>query len=431
MCNGKALTDTLSSCHETVTRHAYGRSHMGQADSPSTVLAEDLARALAQPVEPAPPQATTVSVLQRFNDDADLLSIPVVAGDRPVGLVNRWDLTIQLSSEYGRALFARRPISLVMDARPLLIACDEPLDVLRERIMFERPAALTRGFIVTDRDAYFGIGTPLSLLSLTVHQARRRAAALTKAQAEAEAASRAKSAFLANISHELRTPLNAVIGYADLICAEGLGPVGNAEYLDHARAITEGGQHLLSIVNDLVDMARIEAGRVALVEEAVDLGWCIDLGLRLVRPQAERRRVRLHWVRQADIPCLMGDARALRQIVLNVVGNAVKFTPDGGAVEVRVERDRSGGVVIVVTDTGIGIPPSRLKEIAKPFVQAANALDRNVDGIGLGLAIVDGLMRLHDGAMSLESELGSGTRVRLEFPPSRVRPAAPETRRLA
>jgi two-component system cell cycle sensor histidine kinase PleC len=392
---------------------------MEHADS----QAEDLARALAQPVRPAPPHATTASVLQRFSDDADLLSIPVVAGDRPVGLVNRWDLTIQLSTEYGRALFARKPISLVMDPHPLLIACDEPLDVLRERIMFERPAALTRGFIVTEQDAYYGIGTPLSLLSLSVHQARRRAAALAKAQAEAEAASRAKSAFLANISHELRTPLNAVIGYADFIRGEGLGPVGNPEYLDHARAIAEGGQHLLSIVNDLVDMARIEAGRVALVEETVDLRWCVDLALRLVRPQAERRRVQLQWDPQADIPCLLGDARALRQIVLNVVGNAVKFTPDGGDIDVRVELDRFGGVAIVVTDTGIGIPSSRLKEITKPFVQAANALDRNVDGIGLGLAIVDGLMRLHDGAMTLESELGSGTRVRLEFPPARVRPA--------
>ena len=403
---------------------------MAQADSHSDVPAEDLARALAQPVRPVSPHATTASVLQRFSDDADLLSVAVVAGERPVGLVNRWDLTIQLSTEYGRALFARKPISLVMDPRPLLIASDEPLDVLRERIMFERPAALTRGFVVTERQAYYGIGTPLSLLSQTVHQARRRAAALARAQAEAEAASRAKSAFLANISHELRTPLNAVIGYADLIRGEDLGPVGNPEYLDHAQAIAEGGQHLLSIVNDLVDMARIEAGRVALVDETVDPCWCVDLALRLVRPQAERRGVRLQWARHADTPCLQADARALRQIVLNVVGNAVKFTPDGGNVEVRIEPDRSGGLAIVVIDTGIGIPAARLKEITKPFVQAANALDRNVDGIGLGLAIVDGLMRLHDGAVVLESELGSGTRVRLEFPAARVRPA-PMARRLA
>ncbi len=243
-------------------------------------------------------------------------------------------------------------------------------------------------------------------------QQRRIEAALR----QAEEASRAKSQFLANMSHELRTPLNAIIGFSEIIRDQMFGSVGIPRYVDYARDINASGTHLLALIGDILDMSRIEAGYYALDEKAVDLSAIIESALTMVRPQAERGGIILRNLSPETLPQLRADERVVKQVLINLLGNAVKFTPSGGNIDVVFRQLPDASPSLTVMDTGIGIPPERLEQIFEPFQLAKAEVARQHGGTGLGLSISKRLMELHGGMLTLSSTVGVGTQAQITFP---------------
>ena len=233
---------------------------------------------------------------------------------------------------------------------------------------------------------------------------------------EAEAANASKTAFLANMSHELRTPLNAILGFSEIIAKECFGPVGSPRYAEYAGDIHSSGAHLLSLINDLLDIAKIEAGRMEIAPRPLEPQKTIEAALKIASARARERRQELVIDVEATAPVLFADERALKQVLINLVSNAVKFTPEGGRIYVVGSRARSGGFQIMVEDNGPGIPRDKLDKIFKPFSQVDNRYDRQGGGTGLGLALVRGLVELHGGRTWIESEHGHGCRAYAVFP---------------
>ena len=249
-----------------------------------------------------------------------------------------------------------------------------------------------------------------------VEAAERLAAALD----QAEAANRAKSAFLATMSHELRTPLNAIIGFSDIMLHELFGPLGSPRYHDYARHVQNSGRHLLDLINDVLDMSKLEAGRYTLDESWLEPADAIETCRTLAAVPADAGGVALTVDCAPGLPRLLADERALRQVLLNLLSNAVKFTPRGGGVTVTAGLEADGGLAIAVRDTGIGIPADALARILEPFQQADSSIPGRFGGTGLGLSICRDLMALHGGSLSIDSELGRGTVVTVRFPADRV-----------
>ena len=242
---------------------------------------------------------------------------------------------------------------------------------------------------------------------------------LRSAKEQAEAADRAKSEFLANMSHELRTPLNAIIGFSELLCDRKLSRLAGKE-AEWADAIRTSGRHLLDIINDVLELSRIEAGHYDLADEKVNLGVVASACLVMVKLPAEEKQIRVDCAFDQMDAELRADARAVKQVMLNILTNAVKFTPAGGTVTIGAERTSAGDLVFIVADTGIGIDPSVLASIGEPFVQGDASISRRYGGTGLGLAISRKLMSLHGGGLTIESAVGEGTTVRATFPAERV-----------
>jgi signal transduction histidine kinase len=240
---------------------------------------------------------------------------------------------------------------------------------------------------------------------------------LRSAKDRAEAASRAKSQFLTNMSHELRTPLHAILGFSELIQVQAAGPIG-AEYVHWARDILSGGRHLLNMINGVLDLSRIEAGRYDLLEETVDLARvardCVDM----IRLRAEAGQVQVDCTIEAAV--IQADRQSVQQVLLNLLSNAVKFTPAGGVVRISAERAATDEISLIVADTGIGIDAATMASLGEPFTQADASTNRRYDGTGLGLTISRKLMTLHNGTLTIESAPGLGTTVRITFPASRV-----------
>lgn len=245
----------------------------------------------------------------------------------------------------------------------------------------------------------------------------------------AEAANQTKSQFLANISHELRTPLNAVIGFSEVMQNGLFGPLGNAKYDEYARDIHESGNYLLEVINDILDMSKIEAGRINLNLEEVDAGEIVEDSLRIVAPSGDEHGISLA---RTGLPQLkmQADRRALKQILLNLLSNAVKFTPENGKVTVRLTRvaDRAR---IAITDTGIGIPSTKVGHLGRPFEQVQNQLTKSHKGSGLGLAISRSLVEMHGGEFEIKSKEGKGTTVICRLPLKPTLAASQETSRAA
>jgi two-component system cell cycle sensor histidine kinase PleC len=235
-----------------------------------------------------------------------------------------------------------------------------------------------------------------------------------KEKTRAEEANEAKSKFLANMSHELRTPLNAIIGFSEIMEAAMFGPLGAEKYVEYARDIRESGQYLLDVINDILDMSKIEAGSVHFTPESVELDHILADSLRVVGGRAGEKRLTLNAQIAPGIR-LHADRRALKQIALNLLSNAVKFTPDGGAVTVR-GRARGGMATIAIEDNGIGIPKAALHKLGRPFEQVESQLTKRHQGSGLGLAIAKSLVEMHGGAMRIRSVLGTGTTVVVRLP---------------
>ena len=243
---------------------------------------------------------------------------------------------------------------------------------------------------------------------------------LKRANIELATANRAKSEFLANMSHELRTPLNAIIGFAEVMRDGHLGKIGNPHHAEYIADIHESGKHLLQLINDILDLSKIEAGKLDLYEEEVDVAEVVDGSLRLVKERAEAGRVALAAELAEPLPKVRADERKLKQIVINLLSNAVKFTPEGGKVTVRAGREADGGFALAVADTGIGIAPEDLPRITLPFVQLDGGLNRKSDGTGLGLALCKAMIEHHGGALAIDSAPGQGTTVTIRLPAERV-----------
>lgn len=249
--------------------------------------------------------------------------------------------------------------------------------------------------------------------------ARKYEVAMTRA----EAANQAKSEFLANMSHELRTPLNAINGFSEIMAGEMFGPLGDPRYKGYAADILKSGQHLLSLINDILDMAKIEAGKLTLHYETVSLKEVVDDAARLMRGRIEEAGLKL-VVDAAELPHIEADHRGLKQVMLNLLSNAIKFTPEGGDIVVSLSRLGEGRVRVAVTDTGIGIAAEDLGRLAKPFEQVEGQHSKTTQGTGLGLALTKSLIELHGGALTLESEPGRGTTVSFDLPVRRPAQAA-------
>ncbi len=258
-------------------------------------------------------------------------------------------------------------------------------------------------------------------LGLARREADRYTAIAQTAMQRAEEANRAKTEFLANMSHELRTPLNAIIGFSEVIEHEILGKVAsNPKYVGYARDINNAGCHLLSVINDILDIAKIEVGRLELEDDVFDLDNSLEACVKMLTEQAEKSGVDLARATPGPLPNFRGDEMKFKQIVINLLSNAIKFTPEGGQVRLEAAAEEDGALRVSVIDSGIGIAPEDLAKVMAPFMQVESVHSRKYEGTGLGLPISRALTELHGGEFLLTSEIDAGTTITLRFPASRL-----------
>jgi signal transduction histidine kinase len=241
---------------------------------------------------------------------------------------------------------------------------------------------------------------------------------LAAARLAAEGSNQAKAHFLANMSHELRTPLNAILGFSEIIKNASFGPI-SSNYRDYAQDIHNSGAHLLSLINDVLDLSKLEAGQFELVEQMVDLSLLAESSLRFVEPQAQKENIALSHSIEPSVSLIRADERRMRQILINILSNAVKFSPRAGQVSLTA-NPTDDGLVIQIRDNGIGIPADKIKLAMEPFSQVETGRTRNYQGTGLGLPLAKRLTELHGGTLSLDSEVNMGTLVSITLPRSRI-----------
>ncbi|MEM7653198.1 MAG: ATP-binding protein, partial [Pseudomonadota bacterium] len=258
------------------------------------------------------------------------------------------------------------------------------------------------------------------MVAANISDTVEREIALRRAKEVAELASRTKSDFLANVSHELRTPLNAIIGFSEIMRDELLGPVGTPQYKDYMTSILDSGRHLLSLINDILDISKAEVGKLTLVEDIFDLNDTFKSVKTLVQERAWRAEVKLVVEIETEDTRVRADERKIKQILLNLLSNAIKFTLAGGSVSMILRRLDNGFLEIEVKDTGIGIAEEDIEVALTPFGQVDSRLNRKYDGTGLGLPLSVALVELHHGALAVESEPGVGTTITVSLPSGRV-----------
>ncbi len=358
---------------------------------------------------------------RRFNTAAaDVAGVETLLAGQP-GLTLALNEDLRALAAYGAApaalpvepLFKDGLLSAVdaADRPAVLVALARARSVGEAQVRFTPRLALDRRILLAARRMDEGPRLIVQALDATLQYARE--VELDAARVEAEAQSAGKSRFLAHMSHELRTPLNAVIGFSDAMRQELFGPVP-PRYADYARSIHEAGGHLLDLINDVLDVSRIEADRYELSLERFDVRETVAAALALVRLQAEDKGVELTSVLPSEPLMIQADRRALKQMTLNLLSNAVKFTPAGGTVTATAQ---TAGTMLELTiaDTGVGIAKADLARLGRPYEQAGEAAQK-AKGTGLGLALVHALAQLHDGTMSLDSTLGEGTAAALRLP---------------
>jgi|GEM_PF-1313151 len=274
-------------------------------------------------------------------------------------------------------------------------------------------------------EAYTRLAIALALLvalaavTVLVMQQRHNRA-LKRSMLQAEAANQAKSEFLANMSHELRTPLNAILGFSEMMEHEVFGKLGAPQYEEYVDHINESGKLLLDIINDILDLSKVESGRLILKEQPVDISALLDDISKLMTPRVTAKNITLETRAPADLPILHGDRRLFKQVLLNVVGNATKFTNANGHINMWAGVDKNNCLYVAVEDNGIGMSPDEVVIALTPFGQAGSTMTRSHEGTGLGLPLVKSLMELHGGELNIASEKGVGTTVTMRFPASRT-----------
>jgi signal transduction histidine kinase len=256
-------------------------------------------------------------------------------------------------------------------------------------------------------------------LVLDITDRWRAAAQLHDAKEQAEFANRAKSEFLANMSHELRTPLNAILGFSDIIKSETFGPVGSVKYRDYVEDIHQSGKHLLDLINDILDLSKIESGTTDLDDEEIEIAEIFASVEILVCERARQGGVDLNLDLPARLPPLRADKRKLKQILINLMSNAIKFTDPGGRVALKVWHRTGSGIVFQVVDNGIGMALGDIPKALAPFGQVDSGLGRKYEGTGLGLPLTKALVEMHSGSLDLQSEVGVGTTATVRFPAER------------
>ena len=308
----------------------------------------------------------------------------------------------QAPDDIGASMFGPEEFSMpTPDGQALvieLIVSSSRLSISRQK--HEKDTRDTLVYIYTFRD---------------ITQRKQIEAEQTRAREQAEAANRAKTEFLANMSHELRTPLNAVIGFSDIIRTEAMGPAGVPQYVEYAQDINNSGTHLLEIINDILDMSKIEAGELQPNLSEFQFNRIVGTSMKLISDRANKDGVILVSEVPEDSPSLVADERMIKQILINLLSNAVKFTPDGGTVTLSAEATEDG-FSFSVTDTGIGIPADKMQVILEPFGQADSRLERAYEGTGLGLPLVKSMTELHGGILDIQSTEGEGTVASVRLP---------------
>jgi two-component system cell cycle sensor histidine kinase PleC len=378
-----------------------------------TLLARDL-------VTDAPtirPQTTGAKVLDLFRSNSALPLVAVTDADGVVyGAVERDRLLSVFAQPLWFDVYFKRPILALMNRQPLVVDEATPLDEIKRLITADYPDAIQAGFLVTRRGRFSGIGTMAKLLELTVEQTQKRIVELDEARHAAEFAASSRARFLATMSHELRTPLNAIIGFSELLL--GLPGAGREapQLPDYIGDIRQSGQHLLGLINDILDYSKLEAGALTLNTHEFELSEMLHSALGVTRGQAAARDVRLE-LETAPRLQMMADERRLRQVVINLISNAIKFSNPGSTVTLRALCDLAGAPVIEIIDRGVGIAPGDLERVFEPFVQVENHLNRKNEGTGLGLPLSRQIMSLHGGTLHLESAPGNGTVAVMTLPP--------------
>ena len=283
-----------------------------------------------------------------------------------------------------------------------------------------RPAGATRWFEIRCQPAPAEIATTRQgacVLAVTrdVSDLHRMEEELRANREKAESASVAKGLFLATMSHELRTPLNAILGFSELLQSSAMAAMPEGRREEYVELIHSSATHLLNVLNDILDMSKIEAGKYEILAEPFDIGQTIRASCAMLRGQAERKRIAMATLGLDDLPEMIADERAVKQIMINLVSNALKFTQDGGRVSVEAARV-GRNVRISVSDNGIGIAPEHMELLGRPFYQADSRYDRKYQGTGLGLSVVRGLVELHRGKLAFASNKGTGTTVTVTLP---------------
>ncbi|WP_332764916.1 ATP-binding protein [Phenylobacterium sp.] len=376
---------------------------------------------LIQPIAPISPQTLGQDVYDRFQAEPETLAIAVVdEAGAPVGLVERNAFFVAMAAHYGRALYALRPISLLMNPSPLVADGDTPVAEFCGEVLADRSNEVMKGFVVLNGGRYAGVGSTLSLLQATsaanrahAQEMTRLAETLNQAKLEAQTALTAKSQFLAVMSHEIRTPLNGVLAIADILQRK----LANPELKPYVTTIQDSGQTLLRLLTDALDLTRADAGQLELAED----GFCVPALLEdlaaLWTARADQKNLSLAFSYEgAPDQWALGDAVRIKQVFNNLIGNALKFTYSGGVeVALKVRRDDIHvHLEGVVRDTGVGVPEHRLANIFQPFSQTEAGVREG--GAGLGLSICRQLVQQMGGSIEARSNPGVGATFRFEFP---------------
>ncbi len=379
------------------------------------------AEQIAHRVSPIPPYMPCADVFDQFMSEPEIMHLPVLDGAKIVGIVNRQDFTLTYTVLYGKEIYGRKPISVLMDADPMIVATSLAAETLNQMLVSAGHGSMLKGFIVVKDKEYFGVGSVMDVLASVADIMSDRARELDIARERAEQASISKTNFLASMSHELRTPLNAIIGFADLVRKESYGALQPPRYREYIEDIYQSGDHLLGLINEILDMAKIEAGRFELHEDVFDPSDTVARVLRMLQPSGEEAGLTFEFeLMDRPVPKICADERHLQQVLLNLISNAIKFTDRGGTITLRSQMNEDGSLEIQIHDTGIGIPEDQMEKIFEPFEQVENTHTRTKSGTGLGLPLARAMVEAVGGTLTLSSCEGVGTCACASIPAERV-----------